>query len=187
MFCFIKSSELPAGKKTIHLHLVFKIKHNQFGEPVRFKVRLVLDGSQMIPNVEYCGSYAAVVDFANFRLLVSYGHARGWRIKQYDIVLAFTWARPQNLTFVCFVFALDGIVEGIPKYQVAELLWNLYCNKSDQKSWFKMFMVFLSGLGFTEVGRHRCVLIGRDNNDIIIIALYVDDIVATASNPDLFV
>ena len=46
-------------------------------------------------------------------------------IWSYDIVLAFTLARPQVQTFVCFR-NLDGIVDGIEPGQIAEVLWNLY-------------------------------------------------------------
>ena len=47
-----------------------------------------------------------MTDFTSFRLIVAYGHAKHWLIKQYDIVLAFTCARPQTPTFVPTVMSL---------------------------------------------------------------------------------
>ena len=187
VFKFIKSTELPSDKKAFPLHLIFKRKKNQHGEVVRYKARLVLDGSKMRENIDYFGSYAPVTDFTSFRLIVAYGHAKHWLIKQYDIVLAFTCARPQNPTFVRFVFDLEGIVEGIRKFQIAELVWNLYGDVSAPRSWAETFKAFLTGLGFSEVGGHPCVMIKIQGDEILLLTTYVDDIVATASNPELFV
>ena len=88
----------------------------------------------MRKNVDYYESYAPVVDFTNVRLLVSVAHAKKWELRSYDIVLAFTLARPQVQTFVRFR-NLDGIVDGIEPGQIAEVLWNLYGDVAAPYSW----------------------------------------------------
>ena len=85
----------------------------------------MLDGSKQLPDIDYFQSYAPVVDFSSLRIFISYAHAKGWRLRQYDIVSAFTNARPQSQTFVRFVFDLTEVMPGIPKGAVAELAWNL--------------------------------------------------------------
>ena len=134
VFRFISKKDLPADKRAFPLHIVLKRKRDQFGEITRYKARCVLDGSQMRKNVDYFETYAPVVDFTNVRLLVSVAHANKWELRSYDIVLAFTLARPQVQTFVRFR-NLDGIVDGIESGQIAEVLWNLYGDVAAPYSW----------------------------------------------------
>ena len=102
VFRLIEEKELPAGKTAFPMLMLFKKKRDQHGEVVRYKSRCVLDGSKMKKNVDYYESYAPVVDFVNVRLLVAVAHANQWEIRSYDIVLAFTLARPQNPMYVRF-------------------------------------------------------------------------------------
>ena len=88
---------MPPGKKAFQLHIVLKRKRNHFGEITRYNARCVHDSdcTPMRKNVDYYESYAQVVDFTNVRLLVSVAHAKERELRSYDIVLAFTLARPQ--------------------------------------------------------------------------------------------
>lgn len=187
VFRFITASEVPAGKKVFPMHIILRRKTNQFGETTALKARCVVDGSKMTQNVDYFESYAPVVDFGNFRLVIAYGHAKGWKIHQLDITLAFTWARPQSPTYVKFTFDLNGIVEGIQKWQIAQLNYNLYGDVSAPFSWSQTFKSFLLDLGFSEVGGHPCVFIKRDDQGYeLLLAVYVDDILATTPSDELF-
>mmetsp|Transcript_55929 Transcript_55929/g.117024 ORF Transcript_55929/g.117024 Transcript_55929/m.117024 type:complete len:2321 (-) Transcript_55929:82-7044(-) len=194
VFRFISKQELPEGKKAFPLHIVLKRKRNQFGEITRYKARCVLDGSQMKKNVDYFESYAPVVDFTNVRLIVSVAHANRWELRSYDIVLAFTLARPQVHTFVRFR-GLDGVVDGIGPGQLAEVLWNLYGDVAAPHSWYQTLKPALLGMGFVEAGGHPCVLIRRTQSvvdgieqvSVIILTVYVDDLIVAASSSVEFV
>ena len=112
VFRFLEAGErLPEGKKAFPLHLVLTKKYDQVDHVSKYKARLVLDGSKQRPYVDYFQSYAPVVDFSSLQIFISYAHAKGWRLQQYDIVSAFTNARPQSQTFVRFVFGDVGDTE----------------------------------------------------------------------------
>ena len=193
VFRFISKRDLPADKRAFPLHIVLKRKRDQFGEVTRYKARCVLDGSQMRKNVDYFESYAPVVDFTNVRLLVSIAHAKKWELRSYDIVLAFTLARPQVPTFVRFR-NLEGIVDGIEPGQIAEVLWNLYGDVAAPYSWYQTLKPALLELGFVDAGGHPCVMIrteyfvvdGIQQKSVIMLTIYVDDLIVAASGPAQF-
>jgi hypothetical protein len=107
---------------------------------------------------------------------------------QYDIISAFTHAKPQCPTYVCFTMDLEGIVDGIKKGQVAKLQWNLYGNVSAPYSWHVTFKEFLLSLGFQEVAGHLCLLIKwfHDNTNVFVVSYYVNNNVAATSNESLY-
>ena len=189
VFRLIEEKELPAGKTAFPMLMLFKKKRDQHGEVVRYKSRCVLDGSKMKKNVDYYESYAPVVDFVNVRLLVAVAHANQWEIRSYDIVLAFTLARPQNPTYVRFP-NLEGVIPGVRRGQLAEVVWNLYGDVSAPHSWFHTLKPVLMQMGFVEVGGHPCVMIHRAEQmgvvKVIMLTIYVDDIIVAANMNDLF-
>jgi hypothetical protein len=71
----------PRGTPILHCHFVFK-KKKHFGQVVRYKVRLVVDGSGQRQGVNYSETFAPVVKYATFRVFCAIGALHGLSIHQ---------------------------------------------------------------------------------------------------------
>jgi len=196
VFHFLDVSEIPPDKRALNVLWVFKKKINPYGEVTRYKARLVVDGSKQRPFEDYFQSYAPTVDYPTLRLLLSHAHARGWKIRTYDIVSAFTLAKPQVQTFVR-IRGLQNVIDGFRSDQYAELKHNLYGDVAAPHSWFDEIQNRLMTLGFEPIVNHPC-LFGRfppnslDKDGVRCLdaaqqlVLWVDDMVTSAACDEEF-
>jgi hypothetical protein len=66
----------PRGTPILRCHFVFK-KKKHFGQVVRYKARLVVDGSGQRQGVNYSAIFAPVVKYATFRVFCATSHYTG--------------------------------------------------------------------------------------------------------------
>jgi hypothetical protein len=81
--------DLPQGRRAINLKWVSKLKHNEHGEVVKYKVRLVVKGYAQRRGIDYDEVFAPVARLDTIRLLIALAAHKGWEVHHLDVKSAF--------------------------------------------------------------------------------------------------
>jgi hypothetical protein len=158
---------------------VFKIK-----EDGRYKARLVACGYGQEEGVDYHETFAPVLKYKTFRVIIALStkrkKKRTRRLKQLDVKTAFLNAKVKE---DIYVLPPDGIQVGNNK--IFKLNKALYGIKQAPHEWNQDINSFLKSLEFRVCVKDTCVYIktSKTNNDIII-GLFVDDILISYDEID---
>jgi hypothetical protein len=80
---------LPLGKKPITARWVYKVKTGSQGTKQRLKARLVAQGFEQRPGIDYDETFAPTVKWATIRLVTAIAATFGWDIHHMDFITAF--------------------------------------------------------------------------------------------------
>lgn len=165
-----KIVERPSDKTVIDNRWVFKIKEKTDGSIDRFKARLVARGFNQQFGVDYNETFSAVVRFTSIRTILAVAANRRMKLKQFDIKTAFLNGK---LDDVVYMKQPIGFSDGTDK--VCRLIKSLYGLKQAARCWAKRFSDFVKKLGFATCKTDSCVFMKKNNSELVIIALHVDD------------
>jgi hypothetical protein len=90
-----------------------------------------------------------------------------------------------TLTETVFCSQPTGFADTALPDHVCKLNKSLYGLKQAPRAWYSRFATYLFSLGFTEAKSDTSLFIFRRGTDTVYLLLYVDDIVLTASSPQL--
>jgi len=171
---------LPTARSAVACKWVFRIKRDDSGNISRYKARLVAKGFSQIPGVDFDETFAPVVRIETIRLLLALAAHYSLKIHVVDVIGAYLngklneeiyMQQPQlyedGTTRVC---RLHRTLYGLKQ---SGRIWNLQLNSSFLK------------LGFTRLLSDQCVYIRRQNSDITIVAVHVDDMTVLTSSDAL--
>ena len=89
---------------------VFDVKYDEMGElPMIFKTRLIAIDFSQIYGINYEETFAPIMAFDAFRILISIACAKGWKIRQLDVVTAFLAGILDETVFIKAPFELRKI------------------------------------------------------------------------------
>jgi len=80
---------LPAGRKAVGSHWVFRIKRNTDGSIERYKARLVAKGYSQCPSLDYTEMFAPTTKFAALRAILAIAAIEDLELESLDISSAF--------------------------------------------------------------------------------------------------
>lgn len=172
-FKTIKRADVPEGRKLVGSKLVFKLKRDATGNVVRHKVRLVAQGFSQIPGIDYLETYAPVTKIASIRLVCALSAIYDLDLEQLDIKTAYLNG---YLKEEIYMKPPEGV--GADSNDIWLLLRTLYGLKQSGKVWNDLINGVLIELGFIACAGDKCLYVYNHNMIIIIIALYVDDMLA---------
>ncbi|KAM1015936.1 hypothetical protein ACFX2A_046675 [Malus domestica] len=101
-----------------------------------------------------------------------------WELKQLDVKNVFLHGELQEEVYMK---QPQGFVDSSHPNYVCKLLKSLYGLKQAPRAWNSKFSSYLVTMGFTASVFDTSLFIKTDNNDILILLLYVDDIILTGS------
>jgi hypothetical protein len=81
--------DLSQGRRAISLKWVSKLKHNEHGEVVKYKARLVVKGYAQRRGIDYDEVFAPVAMLDTIRLLIALAAHKGWEVHHLDVKSAF--------------------------------------------------------------------------------------------------
>ena len=171
--------DLPAGVKSIGLKWVFKIKRNPDGSVNKYKARLVAKGYVQKHGIDYDEVFAPVARIERIRLIIALAASHGWEVHHLDVKTAFLHGDLKEEVYVSQPegFEVKGSEEKV--YKLSKALYGL---KQAPRAWNDKLNQILRELNFTRCSKEPSLYQKKRNKDLLIIAVYVDDLLVTGSN-----
>ena len=157
---------------------VFVIKKKADGSLDKYKARLVARGFTQRYGYDYDETFSPVVKATTLRVLIGLAAAFSWKIVHWDAVTAFLNGKLQ----------VEVYMKMPPGYEtpgkVCLLRKAIYGLKQAGREWYIFATKVLISIGFTKLEEDHCLFTLKNPGRRIILALYVDDIVATSENQE---
>ena len=174
---------LPKGHKPIGVKWVYKTKKNAKGEVEKHKARLVAKGYSQKAGIDYDEVFAPVARLETVRLIISLAAQNRWKIHQMDVKSA----------FLNGVLEEEVYIQQPPGYEVKgqeskvlRLKKALYGLKQAPRAWNSRIDKYFHQSGFIKCPYEHALYFKIKNGDVLIVCLYVDDLIFTGSNPNMF-
>ncbi|MCH80809.1 copia-type polyprotein [Trifolium medium] len=174
-----KLVDLPDKKAKIDVKWVFKVKLNPDGTISKHKARLVARGFLQKHGIDYNEVFAPVARIETVRLVVALACKNRWKMYHLDVKSAFLNGPLDEEVYVAQPPGFE--IKGKEKL-VYKLYKALYGLKQAPRAWNKRIDQFLIQIGFKKCTVEFGVYVQSLNNeDLVIICLYVDDLLITGS------
>lgn len=171
----------PKDVKVIGTRWVYKVKRAPDNSEVKLKSRLVARGFSQEYGVNYFDTYAPVVKNSSVRLLMAVAVQNNWRVEQIDIRNAYV---NSAIDAEVYVEQPEGFVWADKDKFVLKLKKSLYGLKQSGNRWNKCINELLIKIGFRRLKSEPCIYVLGSGKNMIVIAIYVDDILIYAVSED---
>lgn len=171
--------DLPKGQKAIKCNWVFCKKRDPSGALKKYKARLVAKGYSQRYGIDYYETFSPVVRYSSIRILLALAAIYGLIVEHLDVKTAFLNG---DLSENVYMVQPEGFVKKGEERKVYKLNKAVNGLKQAAKAWNeKINNVLINKLGFKRLSSEPCVYIYNHDNELLIIALYVDDIMLFSS------
>ena len=174
-----KLTDLPPNHKAIDLKWVFKEKKNTNGKIVKHKARLVAKGYVQKFGVDFLEVFAPVTRMEMVRLLLALAAYNEWQVHHIDVKSAFLNG---ELLEEVYVTQPRGFEKEGEEHKVYKLSKALYGLRQAPRAWYARLSIYLVKLGFTKCPFEHAVYMKHENNEVLIVGVYVDDLLITGTN-----
>ena len=174
--------ELPKGRKAIGNKWVFKIKRDGNDQVERYRARLVVKGYTQKEGIDFNEIFSQVVRLTTIRVVLAICAAFDLHLEQLDVKTAFLHG---ELKEEIYMLQPEGFEEQGKENLVCRLTKSLYGLKQAPRCWYKRFDSFIISLDYNRLSSDHCTYYKRfDDNDFIILLLYVDHMLVVGPNKD---
>jgi hypothetical protein len=174
--------EPPPNCKPTGTKWVWKNKEGENGEVVRNKSRLVAQGYSQKERIDYEETFAPVARLEAIRILLAFSMAKVFKLYQMDVKSAFLNGFLEEEVYVKQPLDFESAEFPHRVYRLRKVLYGL---KQAPRAWYGRFRGFLFSKGF-EMGKvDKTLFLLRQDDDILIVQVYVDDIVFGGSSHSL--
>nr|GEX57965.1 hypothetical protein [Tanacetum cinerariifolium] len=146
------------------------------------KARLVARCYCQEEGIDFEDSFALVARLEAIRIFLAYATHKNMVVYQMDVKTAFLNG---NLREEVYVSQPDGFVDQDNPNHVYKLKKALYGLKHALRTWYDMLLSFLISQDFSKGSVDPTLFIRRNDNDLLLVQIYVDDIIFAASTPEL--
>ncbi|KAJ4788299.1 polyprotein [Rhynchospora pubera] len=173
---------LPKDHKPIGVKWVYKKKLNAQGEVERYKARLVAKGYKQKAGIDYEEVFAPVARMETIRLLISLAAQNKWNIYQMDVKSAFLNG---VLEEEVYIEQPPGYIKEGQEEKVLKLKKALYGLKQAPRAWNTRIDTYFKKHGFVQCPYEHALYVKVCHDDIMFVALYVDDMIFMGNNDDM--
>lgn len=168
-----KLVDKPTNVNIVKNKWVFKVKHDADGNIVRYRARLVAKGFTQKYGIDFTETFSPVVKHSSVRILIALAAQMNLEIDHLDVQTAFLHG---DLKEKIYMSQPEGFIKPGEEDKVYLLKKAIYGLKQSSRVWNSKAKNILIKLGYKQCKNEPCVFIKRkNNNSIVIIALYVDD------------
>jgi len=177
-------SEIPENTPISRPHVIFALKYSD-DTPVRYKVRIVIDGSKLHDGVT---TYAATPDFDVDRVVLALATHYGWAVQTNDVTKAFLWAPLDENDDPVYSYAPPFMPRTSPDGErlVYKLGANLYGTRVAPRNWQRCLFDFFQGeLCGSQSRVDQCLwFVPREQGHEALVLTHVDDSMVVAEEDE---
>nr|GFB44391.1 hypothetical protein [Tanacetum cinerariifolium] len=174
--------DLPCGKRAIGTKWVFRNKMDERGIVIRNKARLVIQGHTQEEGIDYEEVFALVARIEAIILFLAYASFTGFMVYQMDVKSAFLYGTIEEEVYVCQLLGFEDPDHPDKVYKVVKALYGLH---QAPRAWYETLANYLLENGFQRGQIDQTLFIKRQKGNILLVQIYVDDIIFSATNKDL--
>eukprot|EP00253_Pinus_taeda_P025727 PITA_25727 len=164
----------PNDKNIIGTKWIFKNKLNENGDVIRNKARLVCKGYAQQEGIDFEETLAPVSRLEAIRMFLALSSFQKFKVYQMDMKYAFLNGDLEKE--VC-IEQPDGFIVGNDPKFVCKLKKALYGLKQAPRAWYYHLDKYLHQQGFSKGSVDSNLYIKIDNDKLLILVVYVDDII----------
>lgn len=183
VYRLIPRSEIPNGHKVRKGRPIFKVKRDEHGNAVRYKVRLVFKGYEQIYGKDYNKTTSPTARMESWRILLHIAATEGWNATQIDVKTAFLYGVLPDEE-VQYMEQPAGFEEPGKEEWVCELRKGLYGMKQAGRIWNQTLNERMVSWGFERLACESCIYYRKSPTGTTIAAVHVDDFLSIASSKD---
>jgi len=168
----------PTDRKVLNSKFVFKIKDKHTKNP-RHKARLVARGFEEIKGLDYTDTFAPVVKPSSARTIISHAAANKRELRQFDVKNAYANSDTSMVSYIEFPKGFED-PRYPPEFFCLRVLKALYGRHASAMEWYNKVCTEVKKFEFIPCETDPCVFMNKERD--IILAVYVDDFLVSASN-----
>jgi transposase InsO family protein len=182
VYQIIPRSDVPSNRSVLRGKFVCRLKRDEAGTPVRYKVRWVAKGFQQVWGRDFSKTTSPTARLESLRVALHIAAVNDWRIEQYDVKTAFlNGILPEEERQ--YMEQPPGFLHPGKESHVWQLHRGLYGMRQSSRIWNRALHDSFLNWGFTRSGCEWCVYWRRsDNGDTTIVVLHVDDMAVVSSS-----
>src|SRR5487761_336488 len=173
----------PPGKNIVGCKWVFRLKRKADGSVDKYKACLVTRGFTQIYGVDFYNTYSPVARLASFRVILAVAAHNDWEVEAFDFNSVYLNGE-LGASEEIYMQEPPGYEEG-EAGSVKRLCKALYGLKQAGRKWYDALSNVLADLGFRVSTADPDVFTARIKDDVLVLAVHVDDCAMTGSSPEL--
>nr|GEU44048.1 hypothetical protein [Tanacetum cinerariifolium] len=172
----------PDKVMVITLKWIYKVKLDKLGGILKNKARLVARGYRQEEGIDFEESFAPVARLEAIQIFLAYAAHKNMVVYHMDVKTAFLNG---NVREKVYVSQSDGFVDQDNPNHLYKLKKALYGLKQAPCAWYDMLSSFLISQDFSKGLVDPTLFIRRNDNDLLLVQIYVDDIIFAVSTLEL--
>jgi hypothetical protein len=169
-----KLCDLPPNRKAIRNRWVFATKSDG-----RKKARLVAKGFSQVEGIDFDEIFSPVVRYETVRLMLALATLENWTMSALDVKSAFLYGK---LNEEIYMEQPQGFIAKGQEHKVFRLLRSIYGLKQAALSWWNELNLSMEKLHFHRIQSDACIFVYKQNNELCIAIVYVDDAIFLGPN-----
>lgn len=160
----------PPGTKLIPTMWVWKTKYDAYGNLLKYKARVCVQGNRQIAGVDFSEVFAPVSKLTTARMFMAWAAAHDFIIIQVDVVTAFLNAELREEVYVMPPPGVGKNLNGM----VWHLHKSLYGLRQAPRAWFDCLATKFKEFGLSPSSADPCLFSSSDG--MVKVLAYVDDL-----------
>jgi hypothetical protein len=174
--------DLPHDRVALPHTMVYKMKTNHLGVVVKYKARLCVRGDIAQEGIDYHETFAPVSRLESIRLFLALTVLWGLQPDQSDVDNAYVNAPLREEVYM----TVPTRLKNVPRGKVLKLKKALYGLPQSGREWNHNLHDSLVAFGLNRLqGDYGLYIKKKDNGDVMIVSIYVDDIYVASSKKSM--
>ena len=166
----------PKYKSVVSSKLIFKTKHLAYGSIQNYKARFVACGFSQKEGIDYEDTFAPISRYTSIRTILSLESNMKWKLHYIDLKTIFINVLIEKEVYIK---QPQGFETNDQETHVCKLKKALYGLKQAPRAWHGRINGFLMSLGFTKSKADSNLYYKVEDDGLMMLLLYVDDLFLT--------